>query len=90
MEPIRDFADRIIFQEPVSHSPTETGTRWRAAYGRAGYLPVKSGLLGRDGEWQEIHRWCREHIGERHYAWTGSTFWFETEQAAALFALRWL
>jgi hypothetical protein len=89
METIRDFADRIMETEPVSYSPTETSTRWRAAYSQAGYYPVKLGMLGVEGEWQECHQWCCEHVGEQHYTWTGSTFWFETEQAAALFALRW-
>jgi hypothetical protein len=29
-------------------------------------------------------------VGHQHYAWTGtSTFWFETERDAIMFALRW-
>jgi hypothetical protein len=39
--------------------------------------------------WSEIHRWCSDQFGSAHYSWTGSTFWFEDEKDAILFALRW-
>ena len=85
MKTIRDFADEVYIRE---WDHTAAGVV-RTKYSQAGYLPVKSKLLGREGEWQQIHAWCREHVGEKHYSWTGSTFWFESEQDAALFALRW-
>ena len=83
---IRDFADDRVNVRNWSHS---TAARVREEYRAAGYHPVQVGLLGREGEWQEIHQWCRDHIGEQNYSWTGSTFWFETERDAVLFALRW-
>lgn len=85
MPTIRDFA---ACRQVRQWDHTAAGVV-RAEYSQAGYYPVKLGMLGVVGEWQECHRWCREHVGEQHYSWTGSTFWFETEQAAALFALRW-
>ena len=55
---------------------------------RQGYPNV---LLGNEGHknWKEVHRWCKEQYGEDHYTWTGSRFWFETEQDATWFAMRW-
>jgi hypothetical protein len=38
--------------------------------------------------WGEIHAWCNEHFGNR-YTWNGNTFWFEKEQDAILFKLKW-
>lgn len=84
---IRDFAnDRVRMIRDWDHS---TAARVQEEYQAAGYHPVELGTLGLVNEWQECHRWCREHIGEDHYSWTGSTFWFETDKAAVLFALRW-
>jgi hypothetical protein len=37
----------------------------------------------------QMRTWCELNVGEEHYVWTGSQFWFETESAAVLFALRW-
>ena len=85
-ETIRDFADNRVRVQAWSRS---TAARVREEFRTAGYLPIQARILGQDGEWQKIHRWCRENIGEQHYSWTGSTFWFETERAAMLFALRW-
>jgi hypothetical protein len=36
-----------------------------------------------------MHHWCEQQFGKDHYAWTGSTFWFETKKDATLFGLRW-
>ena len=83
--PIREFAeDRKV--RDWNHG---TASRVQEEYQAAGYYPVKLGMLGLVGEWQECHQWCRDYIGEGHYSWTGSTFWFETEKAAIWFALRW-
>ena len=51
-----------------------------------GYYPVVSDP---STAWADMHEWCEQHFGEDHYTWTGEVFWFETEQAAVLFALRW-
>lgn len=59
--------------------------KWKDLLREQGYYPVAAGL----GSWADIHEWCNQHIGEQHYTWTGEVFWFETEQAAMLFTLRW-
>lgn len=55
---------------------------------QAGYFNV---LLGSDGHrlWNHVHNWCKDNIGEDHYTWNGSLFWFETVEDASLFALYW-
>jgi hypothetical protein len=37
----------------------------------------------------EVYEWCTEQYGIEHFAWTGSKFFFETEQDAIMFTLRW-
>ena len=86
---IKQFADAYSLVEPVALDSSERGKIWKRRYSEAGYHSVFAGLLGVEGEWQEIHRWCCEHIGRDHYSWTGGTFWFENERDATLFALRW-
>ena len=39
--------------------------------------------------WKELHDWCRQFIGEDHYTWFGSTFWFSCEKDAIMFDLKW-
>jgi len=39
--------------------------------------------------WPNVHKWCEWQFGSEHYVWTGSTFWFETEQDRLLFMLTW-
>lgn len=55
---------------------------------QAGFYSVS---LGNNwgAEWPDIHKWCQEKFGREHYTWTGSTFWFENEKDAILFALKW-
>ena len=61
---------------------------WRALFVKKGYHSV---LLAFESHqmWPDVHAWCKQHIGEQHYSWTGSRFWFENPQDAAWFALRW-
>jgi hypothetical protein len=60
----------------------------RALFVKKGYHSV---VLGFDAHrmWPEVHDWCKQNIGEQHYVCTGSRFWFEREQDAVWFALRW-
>lgn len=62
---------------------------WNSRFRDAGYYSVQLGAQALQHHWTEVHKWCGEQFGTRHYAWTGSTFWFETPEAAAWFALRW-
>lgn len=59
---------------------------WDTRFQDAGYFSVEFNALK---NWQEVHEWCRRWIGEEHYSWTGSVFWFESEKAASWFALKW-
>jgi hypothetical protein len=62
---------------------------WSEMFKRFGYVPIILGSNYHSG-WNSIHEWCIEEIGVDHYTWTGSTFWFEYEKDATLFALRWV
>lgn len=75
---IREFVD--------SHNVWNTNaSNWREFLKEQGYYPVAAGA----GSWADIHEWCVDKIGEQHYTWTGEVFWFENEQDALLFTLRW-
>jgi hypothetical protein len=46
----------------------------------------------RDGLAEDIERWCRENLGERHVAWTyrgGGRWAFPDQGSAAWFAMVW-
>ena len=62
---------------------------WPHRFRDAGYYCIEPSPESIKVYWQEMHRWCEKHIGPRHYAWAGSTFWFESDRAAVLFTLRW-
>ena len=62
---------------------------WARRLAEAGYYSVKVGRIFIEHEWQNIHGWCEDQFGENHYVWTGTTWWFETDRDAVLFALRW-
>lgn len=62
---------------------------WELRFRDAGYYRVESSRDSVTHSWQEMHQWCEQQFGREHYAWTGSTFWFESDRAAVLFTLRW-
>lgn len=59
--------------------------KWADTLRNAGYHSVRISM----SRWTDVHPWCNENFGEEHYTWTGTSFWFETEQDAILFALKW-
>lgn len=59
---------------------------WNMRFQDTGYYCVD---LNDHQAWSVCYDWCKENIGEKHYAWFGKTFWFENEQDAVLFRLRW-
>lgn len=84
---IQEYSKRIRQQiKEKQNAPTDFD--WRCAYDSQGYFSV---LLGYEGynNWADVHRWCEEHIGKEHYSWTGSRFWFDSIDNAALFSLKW-
>ena len=60
---------------------------WYKRFHEAGYLKVKIPEYRKC--MADIHNWCRENIGDIHYASTGLTFWFENEEDAIIFKLKW-
>lgn len=58
---------------------------WYRVLREGGYYDVQIKL----SEWEEMHRWLRDNVGEEHYTWTGATFWFEDAETAAWAALKW-
>lgn len=72
---------------PVQNYTIHNGI-WEHRFRLAGYISVRPSRVME--LWIEIHNWCREKIGEKNYAWTGTLFWFENDHDAVMFALRWL
>lgn len=79
----QEVADSRLSRKLHPSPPTDA-----EIFEQAGFYSAALGDLG-NSDWQEIHQWCRQQFNRDHYTWTGSTFWFETEQAAVLFTLRW-
>lgn len=66
---------------------------WNRRFQDAGYYHVELKNFEYN-KWHTIHAkicdWCDKQFGSQHYAWAGKTiFWFETEQHAMWFTLRW-
>lgn len=66
---------------------------WNLRFRDAGYISVvliNSWIFPKEN----IEAWCNENVGIEHYAWVGGidscTYWFENEEAALQFSLRWL
>lgn len=76
---IRDMVDS--WRQGGSHSITDL-------LSQAGYHKAVAGIEG-SIKCPEVYAWCTEQFGERHYVWYGGYFWFETDEDAMLFALRW-
>lgn len=81
MKSISEFIDSVELP-PGMPSLVE----WDKILREGGYymVPVTS-----YNHWQQVIAWCNEMFGEDHYTWTGYSMWFETSEAATLFALRW-
>jgi hypothetical protein len=80
---IRDFTQSIL-----DGSGDDTLARdWEGLLTQQGYCSVP---IQTNREFLQVNAWCNQHIGEDHYVWTGSSYWFETDEAAVLFSLRWL
>jgi len=62
---------------------------WNLRFQDAGYYRIEPSRKSISEYWPEMHHWCEQQFGRDHYAWTGSTFWFENEKDAIVFSLRW-
>lgn len=74
----------------ASRARTVTGppARWSCEFRQAGYFPATL-PVGEISKWQAAHQWCKQEIGVDHYSWTGNQFWFEREDHAVMFLLKW-
>lgn len=80
---IRDFTQSVL-----DGSGDDTLCRdWEVLLTQQGYCSVP---IQTNKEFLQVNAWCNQHIGEDHYVWTGSSYWFETDEAAVLFSLRWV
>lgn len=50
-----------------------------------GYIPVEVNQF----PGSELQKWAMENIGWENYNWTGNVFWFNNEQDATIFRLKW-
>jgi hypothetical protein len=82
---IHDFIDSWKVYDKQHKSDVD----WNVRFKCGGYYSASAGWNMMSAEWNQMHKWCEEHIGKQRYAWTGSTFWFETKADAAFFILRW-
>jgi hypothetical protein len=90
MSSIREFTQQVLEMQDKKqlYEPID----WNHVLKVQGYMgvsvPIKVSKMN-EGERTQMRTWCNLNVGEEHYVWTGSQFWFETESAAVLFALRW-
>jgi hypothetical protein len=82
---IHDFIDSWKVYDKQHKSDVD----WNSRFKCGGYYSASAGWNMPSADWNQMHKWCKEHIGKQRYAWTGSTFWFETKEDAAFFILRW-
>mgnify|MGYP007090102895 CR=1 FL=1 len=81
---IRDFIDSW---QAYDKEHNVTNAIWANRFKDAGYYHVQ--FMGGGQKWNEMHKWCKEHIGDRHYAWAGDNFWFETPEQSFWYRLAW-
>lgn len=86
---ILDFVDTWQAYDQTKSDIVRLGVNWNARFREAGYYSVELTKNAITNWWGDVHKWCGETFGKEHYTWVGETFWFETEQAAVWFALRW-
>lgn len=89
---IREFINGWRVVSPVKYTRIHTDQEcvtWDQRLKSAGYYSIKISGPNCIDRWEDIHDWCKEKFGNDHYAWTGTVFWFEREQHAVWFALRW-
>jgi hypothetical protein len=86
---IQDFIESWKVYDKQNYNPSQVYPPWTKRFVDSGYYSVSLSVNAIENNWQEVHRWCEDQFGGRHYAWTGSVFWFETEKDANWFTLRW-
>jgi hypothetical protein len=63
---------------------------WHTRFAEAGYYRAIASETSTRYRWRDLLVWCHEQLGGDHYFWSGDNiFWFESEQDAMLFILKW-
>ena len=92
LDSIKDFIQawkQLDLSEDRGREEENTRPFWNLRFQDAGYYGIEASRESIRDYWQEMHQWCEQQFGEDRYAWTGSTFWFETDNDAMLFGLKW-
>jgi len=84
-ESIGQFSSRVVSTRIDGSAST---IDWNRELDDAGFYSITVNGV-RISNWRPVHQWCCENFGADRYTWTGSKFWFETEQDSILFALKW-
>jgi hypothetical protein len=97
MKPIKEFINTVVREAEENpehtsqwHSRQYYLTDWNRELAVGGYYEVPMRTVQNFVNRKQATDWCREQFGEDHYCWTGGSFWFECEEHAVLFTLRWL
>lgn len=91
---IKNFVDAWHSYDQKDNKYRHLGsTKWNHRFRDAGYIEVimtPAWIFSN----KNIEAWCNENVGTEHYAWVGDlaacTYWFENEETALQFSLRWL
>lgn len=83
---IQDYIDWWQSYDKM-YTSNRNRVNWMVRFQEASYHKI---TITVSNSWIPIHEWCEQIIGRNNYAWTGNTFWFETEEDAVAFKLRWV
>lgn len=90
---ISDFIEAWKLYDLNPDVPNQSGSTWSHRFEEAGYHEVEMPWKGY-ANLEDAAKWCHDTIGKENYAYistfSGYSFWFQTEQDAVLFSLRWL
>lgn len=84
MVSIRSFIDKVKAEKEKPDKAVFID--WPEILSAAGYHRAD---LNDSTHWKEVHIWCVEEFGQENYAWSGNIFWFQTNEAATWFTLKW-
>jgi len=91
-KPLAPIADFIAAQSQPERSRCYSEFDWDYRFRLAGYhsVPLASNKNHYE-KFAEAVIWCREQFGNNGFSWTGprAVFWFDSQENAVLFALRW-
>jgi len=88
MKPILQFIDEICLKYIDTGGRNETLFDFRKQFRENGYFEVCGSKQPFSNQYI-IGQWCVDKFGSGHYSWDGTSWWFDSEENAVLFALRW-